>query len=67
MNRPQVLNDSEISVLLERAAREPATRSDLAGYLHHAELISRLSRAEPGPNQSAKYLDDFRAKYRLLL
>jgi hypothetical protein len=67
MIRPQVLNDGEISVLLERVARDPGTRRDLAGYLHHVELISRLTRAEPGPNQSAKYLDDFSAKYRLLL
>ena len=66
MNRPRVLNDREINVLLERAARDPAARRDLAGYLHHAELISRLSSAEPGPGMSTKYLDDFRAKYRLL-
>jgi hypothetical protein len=66
MNRPQVLNDNEISVLLERAGRDAATRRDLAGYLHHTELISRTTRAEPGPELSARYLDDFRAKYRLL-
>jgi len=64
MLRPRVLNDREISVLLERAGRDPAARRDLAGYLHHAEQISRLADAEPG--MSAKYLDDFRAKYRLL-
>ena len=66
MIRPRVLNDLEINVLLERAARDPETRRELGGYLHHAELISRLSRAEPGPGMSTKYLDDFRAKYRLV-
>jgi len=66
MNRPRVLNDREISVLLERAGRDPAARCDLAGYLHHAELIGRLARLEPEPQLSTKYLDDFRAKYRLL-
>jgi hypothetical protein len=66
MLRPRVLNDREISVLLERAGRDPAARRDLAGYLHHAEQISRLHSAAPEPGMSAKYLDDFRAKYRLL-
>lgn len=65
MNRPQVLDDREISSLLERAGRDPGTRRDLAGYLHHAELVSRFARAEPGPDVSMKYLDDFRVKYRL--
>ncbi|HTO77301.1 MAG TPA: hypothetical protein VMQ61_14580 [Thermoanaerobaculia bacterium] len=65
MYRPRALRDDELSVLLERAARDPATRRDLAGYLHHSELLSTLSRGEPEPNMSAKYIDDFRAKYRL--
>jgi hypothetical protein len=65
MYRPRALRDDELSVLLERAARDPATRRDLAGYLHHSELISTLSRSASEPDMSAKYIDDFRAKYRL--
>ena len=64
MYRPRALRDDELSVLLERAALDPATRRDLAGYLHHSELISTLSRGESEPDMSAKYIDDFRAKYR---
>jgi hypothetical protein len=37
MIRPRVLNDLEINVLLERAARDPETLRELGGYLHHAE------------------------------
>jgi hypothetical protein len=62
---PQFLNDREVNAIVDRAAHDPATRRDLAGYLHHAELISRLARSEPGPATSAKYLEDFRTKYRL--
>ena len=65
MYRPRALNDNEISTLLERAVREPAARRDLAAYLHHSELISTLKSGEAGPGMSAKYIDDFRAKYRL--
>ena len=65
MYRPRALRDDELSVLLERAARDPATRRDLAGYLHHSELISTLSRGASEPDMSAKYIDDFRAKYGL--
>ena len=65
MNRPQALNDREIGSLLERAGRDSGTRHDLAGYPHHAELVSRCDRAEQGPDASMKYLDDFRVRYRL--
>ena len=65
MYRPRALRDDELSVLLERAARDPAARRDLAGYLHHSELIRMLPPGEAVPGMSAKYLDDFRAKYRL--
>ena len=65
MMRAQFLNDSEIEKLVERSAHEPATRLDLARYLHHAELVSRLAAGEPGPGASAKYFEEFRAKYRL--
>ena len=66
MTRPQILNDKEINAIVERAEREPAMRRDLAGYLHHTELISRLARNEPGPGVSEEYLDGFRTKYRLV-
>ena len=63
--RAQFLNDGDIETLVERAAGDSATRLDLARYLHHAELISRLAAGEPGPDASAKYLEEFRAKYHL--
>jgi hypothetical protein len=65
MYHPRALNDNEISALLERAGRDPAARRDLAGYLHHSELISTLRHGDAGPDMSAKYIDEFRAKYRL--
>jgi hypothetical protein len=65
MYHPRSLTDNEISALLERAGRDPAARRDLASYLHHSELISTLPRREAGPDMSAKYIDEFRAKYRL--
>jgi hypothetical protein len=65
MTQPQFLNDREVNAIVERAGYDPATRRDLAGYLHHAELISRLAGAEPGPRMSEEYLDDFRTKYRI--
>jgi hypothetical protein len=65
MYRPRALSDSEISVLLERAGRDPGARRDLAAYLHHSELISTLPPGQAGPDMSAKYIDEFRAKYRL--
>ncbi len=65
MYRPRALSDSEIRVLLERAGRDPAARRDLAAYLHHSELVSTLPPGQAGPDMSAKYIDEFRAKYRL--
>ncbi len=65
MYHPRALSDNEICVLLERAARDPAARRDLASYLHHSELISTLPHGETGPAMSAKYVDEFRARYRL--
>jgi hypothetical protein len=65
MYHPRALNDNEISALLERVSRDPVARRDLAGYLHHSELISSLSPVEHGLDISAKYIDEFRAKYRL--
>lgn len=64
MNQPHFLNDQEINALIDRVQREPGTRRDLAVYLHHSEVISRLSR-EPGPLESETYLEGFRARYRL--
>ena len=65
MYRPRSLTDNEISARLERAGRDPAARRDLAGYLHHSERISTVPREEAPPDMSAKYIDEFRAKYRL--
>ena len=65
MYRPRALTDNEISVLLERSVRDAAARRDLAAYLHHSELISTRPPGEAGPDMSAKYVDEFRAKYRL--
>jgi len=65
MDRPRALNDSEISVLLERAVRDAAARRDLAGYLHHSELMSALPLGHAARDLSAKSIDEFRAKYRL--
>ena len=65
MYRPRALNDSEISALLERAGRDAAARRDLAGYLHHSELMSALPPGHVAPDLSARYIDEFRAKYRL--
>ena len=65
MYHPRALSDNEISALLERAARDPSARKDLAAYLHHSELISTLPSGDARPDMSAKYVDDFRAKYRL--
>jgi hypothetical protein len=65
MYHPRALNDSEISALLERAGRDPGARRDLASYLHHSELISTLPPGQAGPDMSKKYIDEFRAKYRL--
>lgn len=65
MTRPAFLTDEEINAIVERARHDPATRGDLAGYLHNAELITRFARREPGPGKSEEYLDGFRAKYRL--
>jgi hypothetical protein len=66
MTQPQFLNDREVNEIIKRSRQDPATRGDLAGYLHHAELISRLARGEPGPGVSEQYLEDFRTKYRLV-
>jgi hypothetical protein len=65
MYHPRALKDSEISALLERAGRDPRARRDLASYLHHSELISTLPPGQVGPDMSTKYIDEFRAKYRL--
>ena len=65
MTRPPFLSDAEINAVVERARHDPATSGDLASYLHHAELINRFARREPGPGASEEYLDGFRTKYRL--
>jgi hypothetical protein len=64
MTQPRFLNDGEVNSLVELSRHDADARGDLAGYLHHTELISRLSQGEPGPGESEKYLEDFRAKYR---
>jgi len=66
MYRPRALTDKEISALLERAGRDPAARRDLASYLHHTERISTLPPGESGQAMSSRYIDEFRAKYRLV-
>jgi hypothetical protein len=65
MYRPRSLTDKEISALLERAGHDPAARRDLAAYLHHSERVSTVAPGEAPPDMSAKYIDEFRAKYRL--
>jgi hypothetical protein len=66
MTQPQFLNDKEINSLIQLSQHNPEARGDLARYLHHAELISRLAHGEPGPGESETYLDEFRTKYRLV-
>jgi hypothetical protein len=65
MNQPHFLNDAEIRALIDRVQREPGARRDLADYVYHSEVVSRLSRREPGPLESETYLESFRARYRL--